>query len=118
MLYQTHSAPHTGGWVRPGVGGAWLRAWRAEAPKDAGAAAVHAEFLVQQAWRMSSPGAGDFRILLEEAAAVCDEAALLAPGDPVPHIIRLTVARGLGHPPEQFDRLWAKVIAAANLKID
>jgi hypothetical protein len=74
---------------------------------------VQAEFLVQQAWRTSSPGSDDFRIILEEAAAVCDDAALLAPGDPVPHIIRLTVARGLGYPPEQFDQLWAKVIDLA-----
>ncbi|MFB7075647.1 hypothetical protein ACFCX2_42840, partial [Streptomyces sp. NPDC056290] len=29
-------------------GGQWLRVWRTEAPKDAGGAAVHAEFLVQQ----------------------------------------------------------------------
>ncbi len=37
-------------------GGQWLRVWRTEAPKDAGGAAVHAEFLVQQAWRTSTPG--------------------------------------------------------------
>ncbi|MBT2393846.1 hypothetical protein J7E87_31650 [Streptomyces sp. ISL-1] len=98
---------------RPGVGGAWLRAWRAESPKDAGGAQVHAEFLVQQAWRSSTAGTDDFRIILEEARAVCGEAALLAPGDPVPYIVELAVARGLGYPPEQFDQLWAKVIDRA-----
>ncbi|MEV7679445.1 hypothetical protein AB0O64_12935 [Streptomyces sp. NPDC088341] len=98
---------------RPGVGGAWLRAWRSDAPKDAGGAAVHAEFLVQQAWRSSAAGTDDFRIILEEARTVCGEAALLAPGDPVPYITELAVARGLAYPPERFDQLWAKVIDRA-----
>ncbi|MER6994394.1 hypothetical protein [Streptomyces sp. NPDC000410] len=98
---------------QPGTGGAWLRTWRAESPKDAGGAAVHAEFLVQQAWRSSAAGADDFRIILEEARTVCGEAALLAPGDPVPYIVELAVARGLGYPHEQFDQLWAKVIDRA-----
>jgi hypothetical protein len=98
---------------RPGVGGAWLRAWRSESPKDAGGAQVHAEFLVQQGWRSSTAGTDDFRIILEEARAVCGEAALLAPGDPVPYIVELAVARGLGYTPEQFDQLLAKVIDRA-----
>lgn len=98
---------------QPGVGGAWLRSWRAEAPKDAGAAQVHAEFLVQQAWRTADVGSDEFRIILEEARKVCGEAALLAPGDPVPYITELAVARGLGYGPEQFDQLWAKVIDRA-----
>ncbi|MFF0446882.1 hypothetical protein ACFYT4_10780 [Streptomyces sp. NPDC004609] len=98
---------------KPGVGGAWLRTWRAEAPKDAGGAQVHAEFLVQQAWRSSSVGEDDFRIILEEARGVCEEAALLAPGDPVPYIVELAVARGLGYPHDRFDQVWAKVIDRA-----
>ncbi|MEU2430960.1 hypothetical protein ABZ611_15875 [Streptomyces sp. NPDC007861] len=98
---------------QPGTGGSWLRTWRAESPKDAGGAAVHAEFLVQQAWRSSSAGADDFRIILEEARSVCSEAALLAPGDPVPYIVELAVARGLGYPHDQFDQVWAKVIDRA-----
>ncbi|MGW1336420.1 hypothetical protein ACWD7B_19290 [Streptomyces rubiginosohelvolus] len=98
---------------QPGKGGSWLRAWRAESPKDAGGAAVHAEFLVQQAWRSSAAGSDDFRIILEEARTVCGEAALLAPGDPVPYIVELAVARGLGYTPEQFDQLWAKIIDRA-----
>lgn len=99
--------------ARPGVGGAWLRAWRSDSPKDAGGAQVHAEFLVQQAWRSSSAGTDDFRIILEEARSVCGDAALLAPGDPVPYIIELAVARGLGYPHERFDQLWAKIIDRA-----
>ncbi|MFE0704430.1 hypothetical protein [Streptomyces sp. NPDC058872] len=98
---------------QPGTGGAWLRAWRSESPKDAGGAAVHAEFLVQQAWRSSSTGTDDFRIILEEALKVTEEAALLAPGDPVPYITQLAVARGLGYGHEQFDQVWAKVIDRA-----
>ncbi|TXS56623.1 hypothetical protein [Streptomyces sp. t39] len=98
---------------QPGTGGAWLRAWRSESPKDAGGAQVHAEFLVQQAWRTATSGTDEFRIILEEARTVCSEAALLAPGDPVPYITDLAVARGLGDSAEQFDRLWAKVIDRA-----
>ncbi|WP_431033972.1 hypothetical protein ACQYWQ_10325 [Streptomyces sp. P6-2-1] len=99
--------------ARPGEGGRWLRTWRAEAPKDAGAAAVHAEFLVQQAWRTSTVGTDEFRIILEEARAACEQAALLAPGDPVPHITRLAVARGLGESHEDFERLWLKILDVA-----
>ncbi len=44
------------GGVHETPGGQWLRVWRAEQPKDAGGAAVHAEFLVQQAWRTATPG--------------------------------------------------------------
>ncbi|MFC8275188.1 hypothetical protein ACFUJR_22120 [Streptomyces sp. NPDC057271] len=98
---------------KPGVGGAWLRAWRADSPKDPGGAAVHAEFLVQQAWRSSSAGSDDFRIILEEARKVSEEAALLAPGDPVPYIVQLAVARGLGYSHEEFDQVWAKIIDRA-----
>ncbi|MFH8614140.1 hypothetical protein ACH4E8_03565 [Streptomyces sp. NPDC017979] len=98
---------------KPGAGGAWLRTWRAEAPQDAGAAQVHAQFLVQQAWRSSSVGQDDFRMILEEARTVCAEAARLAPDDPVPYVIELAVARGLGYSHEQFDQLWAKVIDRA-----
>ncbi|MEV8629032.1 hypothetical protein [Streptomyces sp. NBC_01268] len=98
---------------RPGVGGAWLRSWRAESPKDPGCAQVYAEFLVQQAWRSSAAGTDDFRIILEEARAACGQAALLAPGDPVPYISELAVARGLGDTHEQFDQVWAKVIDRA-----
>ncbi|MEV5973925.1 hypothetical protein [Streptomyces sp. NPDC051921] len=98
---------------RPGVGGAWLRSWKAEAPKDAGGAQVYAEFLVQQAWRSSTAGSDDFRVILEEARKACEEAALLAPGDPVPYISELAVARGLGYAHEEFDLLWAKVIDRA-----
>ncbi|MCZ9340411.1 hypothetical protein NGM37_21875, partial [Streptomyces sp. TRM76130] len=87
-------------------GGQWLRVWRAENSKDAGGAAVHAEFLVQQAWRTSTPGTDEFRIIMEEASAACGDAALLAPGDPVPYIIELSVARGLGYERAQFEQLW------------
>ncbi|MFJ6695853.1 hypothetical protein ACIQM4_07245 [Streptomyces sp. NPDC091272] len=98
---------------RPGEGGRWLRDWRSEAPKDAGGAEVHAEFLVQQAWRSSAAGKDDFRIILEEAKELCGQAALLAPGDPVPYIVELSIARGLGYPRAEFDQLWAKVIDRA-----
>lgn len=94
-------------------GGQWLRVWRAEAPKDPGGAAVQAEFLVQQAWRTSTPGTDEFRIIMEEARSACAEAALLAPGDPVPYIIELSVARGLAYAQTDFEQLWLKIMDRA-----
>ncbi len=94
-------------------GGQWLRVWRAEAPKDAGGAAVHAEFLVQQAWRTATPGTDEFRIIMEEAKAACADAALSAPGDPVPYIVELSVARGLGYPRAEFEQVWLKILDRA-----
>ncbi|MFQ6147257.1 hypothetical protein ACLMNJ_30015 [Streptomyces seoulensis] len=98
------------GGVHETPGGQWLRVWRAEAPKDAGGAAVHAEFLVQQAWRTSTPGTDEFRIIMEEARETCGQAALLAPGDPVPYIVELAVARGLGYAQPEFEQLWLKIL--------
>ncbi|CAL9467265.1 hypothetical protein SUDANB145_02755 [Streptomyces sp. enrichment culture] len=101
------------GGVADTPGGQWLRVWRAENPKEAGGAAVHAEFLVQQAWRTSTPGTDEFRIIMEEARAACGDAALLAPGDPVPYIIELSVARGLGYERAEFEQLWLKILDRA-----
>jgi hypothetical protein len=101
------------GGVHETPGGQWLRVWRAEAPKDPGAAAVQAEFLVQQAWRTSAPGTDEFRIIMEEARETCGQAALLAPGDPVPYIIELAVARGLGYSRPEFEQLWLKILDRA-----
>ncbi|MER6382703.1 hypothetical protein [Streptomyces sp. NPDC001250] len=101
------------GGVHETPGGQWLRVWRAEQPKDAGAAAVYAEFLVQQAWRTSTPGTDDFRIIMEEARDACGQAALLAPGDPVPYIIELSIARGLAYSQAEFDQLWLKILDRA-----
>ncbi|OIJ65121.1 hypothetical protein [Streptomyces mangrovisoli] len=94
-------------------GGQWQRVWRAEQPKDPGGAAVHAEFLVQQAWRTSTPGTDEFRIIMEEARDACGQAALLAPGDPVPYIVELSVARGLGYAQPEFEKLWLKILDRA-----
>uniref|UniRef100_UPI0007C81134 hypothetical protein n=1 Tax=Streptomyces niveiscabiei TaxID=164115 RepID=UPI0007C81134 len=101
------------GGVSDSPGGQWLRVWRAEQPKDAGGAAVHAEFLVQQAWRTSAPGTDDFRIIMEEAKEACGQAALLAPGDPVPYLVELSIARGLNYSREEFEQLWLKILDRA-----
>jgi hypothetical protein len=101
------------GGVGESPGGQWLRVWRAEAPKDAGGAAVHAEFLVQQAWRTATPGTDEFRIIMEEAKAACADAALLAPGDPIPYIVELSVARGLAYPRAEFEQVWLKILDRA-----
>ncbi|MGP4003222.1 hypothetical protein [Streptomyces sp. 8N706] len=98
----------------PGEGGRWLRTWRMEAPKEAGGAVVHAEFLVRQA--RQSPGGSEsteYRIILEEARTVCADAALLAPGDPTPYIVELAVARGLGYRQADFEELWGTITARA-----
>lgn len=89
----------------PGTGGAWLRTWRVEDAKDAGGAAVHAAFLVQRA-RREPAGSPDVRMILEEARTVADEAALLAPGDPVPYIVALA-ADG------DFAAAWEKITSRA-----
>ncbi|MCX5171162.1 hypothetical protein [Streptomyces antibioticus] len=101
------------GGVSETPGGQWLRVWRTEAPKDAGGAAVHAEFLVQQAWRTSTPGTQDFRIIMEEARDACGQAALLAPDDPIPYIVELSVARGLDYSQAEFEQLWLKILDRA-----
>ncbi|WP_069814711.1 hypothetical protein [Streptomyces sp. TP-A0874] len=100
----------------PGEGGRWLRNWRMEQPKEAGGAVVHAEFLVLQARQTaarSGTGSDEHRIILEEADSVCATAALLAPGDPTPYVVRLGVARGLGYPQEDFQALWNEVAKRA-----
>ncbi|WP_156723291.1 hypothetical protein [Streptomyces apocyni] len=103
---------------RPGgglekAGGQWLRKWRSEAPDDAGGAAVHAEFLVQQAFRTTTPGTDAYRIILEEARAACAEAARLAPDDPIPYITELAIARGLAYSRADFDQLWLRILDRA-----
>ncbi|MFE9933627.1 hypothetical protein [Streptomyces sp. NPDC005533] len=100
--------------AQPGVGAQWLKAWRLEAEQDAGGAQVHAELLVQQAWRHSGGvGSTDHRIILEEAREACRRAALVTPEDPVPYITELAIARGLAYSEAEFDALWAKVIDRA-----
>ncbi|MEU6481928.1 hypothetical protein ABZ858_34665 [Streptomyces sp. NPDC047017] len=101
------------GGVHETPGGQWLRVWRAEQPEDAGGAAVHAEFLVQQAWRTATPGTDEFRIIMEEARDACGRAASAAPGDPVPYIAELSVARGLAYERQQFEHLWLKILDRA-----
>ncbi|MFI9305375.1 hypothetical protein [Streptomyces triculaminicus] len=95
----------------PGTGGMWLRHWRVVAPEDAGGAMVQAEFLAQQALR--DPSSQDFRMILEEARTVCAEAERLAPGDVVPAITGLGVARGLGAGEAEFQSAWEAVTARA-----
>lgn len=91
----------------PGQGGMWLRNWRVQATDDPGGAAVQAQFLVTQALR--DPSSADFRMIMEEARTVAAEAARLAPGDPVPYLVELNVARGLAYRQADFEALWAKV---------
>ncbi|MDD9378463.1 hypothetical protein M8Z33_17735 [Streptomyces sp. ZAF1911] len=98
----------------PGAGARWLKAWRLEAPKDAGGAQVHAELLAQQMWRRpEGMSETDVRIIAEEARESCHKAALLSPGDPIPYIVELSVARMLHYSEPEYDALWAKIIDRA-----
>ncbi|MFR9757359.1 hypothetical protein [Streptomyces sp. TR06-5] len=90
----------------------WLRRWRAEQPADAGAAEVYAQFLIWQGLA-EQPGSDSRRIILEEARAVCREAAALAPADPTPYVSELLVARGLGDRRPDFEALWSEVTRRA-----
>ncbi|MEU7183859.1 MULTISPECIES: hypothetical protein [Streptomyces] len=115
-LAQEEAAERHGGAPAAGagghrVGGIWLRTWRSEAPKDPGGAQTHAQFLVLQALR--DPASQDFRMILEEARTVCREAALLAPGSPIPYITELAVARGLHDRPADYEALWSTVVQRA-----
>ena len=87
-------------------GAGWLRAWRAEEPRDAGGAQVYAQFLAYQALADSST---DRQIVLEEARTVCRDAARLRPNDPTPHLTELVLARHLGYRKPDFESLWSTV---------
>ncbi|CAM5292421.1 hypothetical protein SFUMM280S_03824 [Streptomyces fumanus] len=82
-------------------------------PKDAGGAAVHAEFLVQQAWRTATPGTDEFRIIMEEARSACGDAALLA-RDPMPYIEwSCRWPGGWADQRPEFEQLWLKILDRA-----
>ncbi|MGH3324598.1 MAG: hypothetical protein ACRDOV_09265 [Streptomyces sp.] len=85
----------------------WLREWRTEQPGDPGGAQVYAQFLVWQA--LSDTASADHRIILEEARAICQEAARLAPDDPTPHITELFIGRHLSYRRPDFEELWETV---------
>ncbi len=50
---------------------------------------------------------------MEEAKAACGDAALLSPGDPIPYIVELSVARGLAYSRPEFEQLWLKILDRA-----
>ncbi|GAA2073996.1 hypothetical protein GCM10009801_27640 [Streptomyces albiaxialis] len=85
----------------------WLREWRSQRPGDAGGAQVYAQFLVWQA--LADPASSDFRIILEEARNVAQDAAKLAAEDPTPYLVELTIARHLGYREADFESLWSTV---------
>ncbi len=102
--------------TRPGgvseiPGGQWLRVWRTEAPKDAGGAAVQ-----RSSW-CSRPGARRRRARRSSGSSWRRRSRPAprrhcAPGDPVPYIIELSVARASAPRPE-FEQLWLKVLDRA-----
>ncbi|MER6994396.1 hypothetical protein [Streptomyces sp. NPDC000410] len=102
---------------------AWLLAWRAAAPEDAGAAVVHADAEVAVAWnvrgtkRASHTSREQFRIfhqLLGRAQEAAHEAQRLAGADdPVPYMVEQAIALGLGYEHERYRQLWAQIVSRA-----
>ncbi|WP_327273288.1 hypothetical protein OG609_15075 [Streptomyces sp. NBC_01224] len=98
---------------------AWLLAWRAARPKDAGAALVHAGALTGVAaqvhgtkptqrptWEQSSV----FHQVMVRAREACHQAQALAGDDPCPYIAEIPCALGLGYEPAECRALWAEVV--------
>ncbi|WP_406735071.1 M48 family metallopeptidase [Streptomyces sp. NBC_01108] len=98
---------------------AWLLAWRAARPKDAGAALVHAGALIgvaaevhgtnptqQPTWEQSSV----FRQVMARAREACHEAQAVAGDDPCPYIAEIPCALGLGYEQNECRALWAKIV--------
>ncbi|MFH8471503.1 M48 family metallopeptidase [Streptomyces sp. NPDC018000] len=97
----------------------WLLAWRAERPRDAGAALVHAGALIGVAaqvhgtrptqhptWEQSSV----FRQVMARAREACHEAQSLAGDDPCPYIAEIPCALALGYDQADCRALWAKIV--------
>ncbi|MBD0695107.1 hypothetical protein [Streptomyces sp. CBMA123] len=99
----------------------WLRRWREEEPRNAAAALLQTDALVQLAWEIRSgryasevtmEQADGFHRVLREAEQTAREAVELAPAeDPNPWVAQIAVAMGLGWSQEDFRKLWAEVTA-------
>ncbi|MEU1376189.1 hypothetical protein ABZ442_21395 [Streptomyces triculaminicus] len=98
----------------------WLRAWHAECPGDPAAALVYADMLVvlageargaARARHTSAQQFEGFHRLLAEALPACREAARLAPDDPSPWVVQITIAMGLNASHQDFHALWAQITA-------
>ncbi|GDY32624.1 DUF4034 domain-containing protein [Gandjariella thermophila] len=100
----------------------WVRAWRAAEPGNPNAALVRAMSLVDLAWEVRGAQRADatteeqfagFHRLLAQAPPAFNEAARLAPADPLPYLGMIQVATGLGWPHEHMRHLWSEVTARA-----
>jgi hypothetical protein len=99
----------------------WLRLWREEEPRNAVAALLQTDALVQLAWEIRTgryasevtmEQARGFHRVLREAEQAAREAVELAPSeDPNPWVAQIAVAMGLGWSHEDFRELWAEVTA-------
>ncbi|MFE3878193.1 hypothetical protein ACFXPX_27825 [Kitasatospora sp. NPDC059146] len=99
----------------------WLRRWREEEPRDAAAALLQTDALVQLAWEIRTgryasevtrEQARGFHRVLGEAEQAAREAVELAPAeDPNPWVAQIAIAMGLGRSNEDFRQLWAEVTA-------
>ncbi|MEU6013631.1 M48 family metallopeptidase [Streptomyces sp. NPDC047515] len=98
---------------------AWLLAWRAARPTDAGAALVHAGALIEVAaqvhgtkptqhptWEQSSV----FRQVMARAREACHQAQALAGDDPCPYVAEIPCALALGYDRAECRALWAKIV--------
>ncbi|UQX02694.1 hypothetical protein [Streptomyces sp. RerS4] len=100
----------------------WLADWRTAEPADGDAATVHASLLLHQAWAVrGSAYARDvpeenmrrFRAGLPASMAAAQRAAELAPEDPGPWAVMITVARALSYSHSEFADLWRNLVRRA-----
>lgn len=103
---------------------AWLRTWLAKRPRSADAVLCRASWQVRYAWKLRGSARAsatsrqqfvDFHQGLVQAEKWTREASELAPQDPTPWQVLITIARGLGYEHDQFAELWDGLVARAPL---
>lgn len=87
----------------------WLDEWLRERPEDATARALLAQFYVVHGWELrggtfEAQNIERFLAALDDAEAAARRAAELDPGDPTPHAVLVTLARGQQVDREEFER--------------
>jgi hypothetical protein len=104
------------------IGDGWLNAWLDSAPDDPHPWTVHAQAMVNLAWRLRTGApAGDvlreqwagFHRVLGQAPAACEWAAALAPELAAPWVVLVSCAQGIGWDHERLRGIWKEIQARA-----